>query len=146
MINVEPLIPFFALAILIERILETGFNVFETVPAIKKWIVEDTYRNIKQILTIIVGVIVGIIISNQTGVLLFAAFGFVINTTADMVLTGLIAGVAAPYAHVILQALSAITTNLNSGEARKETQEEINKRLEDLLEQVGASLPDPENI
>lgn len=102
--------PLLAISVLIERILEAAFSVVESINSVRDWRVAhaDQYGKNKQIASIILGVLIGVFISNSLGVAIFSQFGLQgiqIDPAADKTFTGAIAGAAAPYSHQIIELL-----------------------------------------
>lgn len=98
------LIPVVALSILVERLLETGINLVEiNYPLLTQ---NPTYSQNKQIITSLVGIVLGILSAFMLNIQLFAALNIGgVNAIIDMVFTGAIAGTLAPYSHQILEAV-----------------------------------------
>ena len=85
------LIPVVALSILVERLLETGINLVEiNYPLLTQ---NPTYSQNKQIITSLVGIVLGILSAFMLNIQLFAALNIGgVNAIIDMVFTGAIAG------------------------------------------------------
>lgn len=104
--------PLLGIAFLIERILESVFNVVELAPnvtAMKRSAdaaVAARYATMKQISSMIIAILIGIVLANTLGVAFFAGLGAAqIDPILDRAITGAIAGALSPYAHQILEAL-----------------------------------------
>jgi len=105
--------PLFGIAFVVERILESVFNVVENFPQVTAMknsedaAVKKRWSEIKQVLTIIIGFILGIVITNMLGITFFSQLRGIgeINPNTDMLISGALAGALAPYAHQILEAL-----------------------------------------
>jgi hypothetical protein len=105
--------PLLGVSFLIERIIESVFNVVEMFPnvsALKRSsdpAVAARYSSIKQIASVIIAIILGIVIANMVGLVLISRFGDIIqvDVSTDRLITGAIAGAIAPYAHQVLESL-----------------------------------------
>jgi hypothetical protein len=105
--------PLLGIAFLIERILESIFNVIELSPnitAMKRSTdppVAARYATIKQISSMIIAILIGVVVANLLGIGLLSRFGDLVQVEAgvDRAITGAVAGALAPYAHQVLEAL-----------------------------------------
>jgi hypothetical protein len=105
--------PLFGIAFLIERILESIVNVVELSPnviAMKQSTdpaVAERYAKIKQIATMILAILLGVVVGNMLGVgfILRLDVPFQVDPAVDRLITGAIAGALAPYAHQVLEAI-----------------------------------------
>ena len=102
--------PILAISLLVERLLEGGFSLVEMLPNVQKMKTDDPrYGSMKPLISIVVGIILGIIIGNMLGITLFASFNLKnISPDADKLISGAIAGAAAPYSHQIIELLFKI--------------------------------------
>jgi hypothetical protein len=105
--------PVLGISFLIERILESVFNVVELSPnvtAMKRSpdpAVAARYATIKQVTSMIIAILIGIVTANVLGVAFLSRFGDVVQVdpAVDRLITGAVAGAISPYAHQILEAL-----------------------------------------
>jgi hypothetical protein len=105
--------PLFAIAFLIERVLESVFNVVELSPnvtALKRSAdpaVAARYATIKQVSSMIIAILIGVVAANVLGIGLLSRFGDVVQVeaTLDRLITGAVAGAISPYAHQIIEGL-----------------------------------------
>ncbi len=117
------LTPVIALSVLIERLLETGFNVVESsYPQITQ---RPNYGKNKQVASTIAGIILGIISAYLLGILFFTSLKIetvTIHPVIDAIFTGAIAGALAPYSHQLVEAVLNLQKLL---EALKEARENL---------------------
>jgi hypothetical protein len=105
--------PLLGIAFLIERVLESVFNIVELAPnvnAIKRSTdpaIAARYASMKQIASMIIAILIGMVLANILGIGLLSRFGDIVQveTGADRVITGAVAGAISPYAHQILESL-----------------------------------------
>jgi hypothetical protein len=105
--------PLLGIAFLIERILESVFNIVELAPnvaAMKRSpdpAIASQYATMKQISSMIIAILIGIVVANILGIGLLARFGeFVqVESGVDRAITGAISGALSPYAHQVLEAV-----------------------------------------
>jgi hypothetical protein len=105
--------PLFGIAFLIERIIESVFNVVELAPNVNAMkrsadpAVAARYATIKQITSMIIAILIGIITANMLGIGFISRLGDVVavDMTTDRIITGAIAGVLSPWAHQILESM-----------------------------------------
>ena len=105
--------PLLGIAFLIERILESVFNVVELAPnvtAMKRSTdpaVATRYATMKQVSSMIIAILIGIVVANMLGIGLLARFGDFaqVQSGVDRAITGAIAGALSPYAHQVLEAV-----------------------------------------
>ena len=101
--------PLLGIAFVVERVLEAAFDVVESIASVAalKASNPDRYASNKRIITIIVGIIVGIILTAWLGVGFLGRIPGItgLNGDADKLISGAVAGSLAPYAHQILEAL-----------------------------------------
>jgi hypothetical protein len=115
------LVPFMTAAVSVERIIELGWNYIEWgMLRFAGWQQDDlklpTYVHFKSGTSLLAGVVLGVLLSNYTGMRLLAllrpASGFdVLNTLSpswDIVLTGIIVGAGAKPAHDILALITQV--------------------------------------
>ena len=119
--NLIPVLtPLLAIAFLIERLLEAGFDLLEMIPS-----VGDTLKKspeIKQVVSVVVGIILGVIIGNMLAITLFSDLGLTtVDPATDKLLTGAIAGAIAPYAHQLLELLLKLQKFLEAKKTDVET-------------------------
>jgi hypothetical protein len=101
--------PLLGIAFVVERLLEAAFDVVERMASVAalKASNPDQYASNKRIITIIVGIIAGIILTAWLGVGFLERIPGItgLNSDADKLLSGAVAGSLAPYAHQILETL-----------------------------------------
>src|SRR5215510_5055050 len=104
--------PLFAISFLIERIIESVFNVVELSPnvtAIKRSpdpAVAARYATFKQVSSMIIAILIGVVAANMLGVAFLSRFGDAVQVdpAVDRLITGAVAGAISPYAHQIIEA------------------------------------------
>lgn len=123
--------PLFGISFLIERILEGAFNIVELYPGIEQWktspddAVKKKYSDFKQIVSVIVGILVGVIITNALDMAFFSQFDRLgqIDHYTDKLLAGAIAGAMAPYSHQLLEFLLKLQRLFDAQKKRIESGE-----------------------
>ncbi|MBI1279855.1 MAG: hypothetical protein GC179_17135 [Anaerolineaceae bacterium] len=104
------LAPLFGIAFLVERVLESAWNIVELMPNIQKMKIDPAtapnYSRIKQIVSVLAGILIGMFAANVVKLTMFAKIGIVgLDPSTDALISGAIAGTLAPYAHQILEGL-----------------------------------------
>jgi hypothetical protein len=106
------LAPMLGISFLIERILESVFNVVELSPnvtAMKRSpdpAVAARYATIKQVTSMIIAILIGIVAANLLGIGFISRFeGVQVDVLVDRLITGAVAGAISPYAHQIIEGL-----------------------------------------
>ncbi len=87
--------PILAIGMLIERVLEAGFEVIETIPQVKKMKTDDParYSSAKLISSTVIAIVLGLLITNWLDIAFFAQLKVQgLDANADKLLSGAIAG------------------------------------------------------
>ena len=100
--------PILAIGLLIERLLEAGFEVVEMIPAVKKLKTDKAadYASLKLISSSAVAIVIGLLITNWLDIAFFAQLKIAtVDPSVDKLLSGAIAGAIAPYTHQLIEIL-----------------------------------------